>query len=174
MIPFGIYLYLNYNLYGLRQKNKRSHPANGTRALQITALRGATHVRRKASFHRPMEAGRGRAFGGTRLIRPLGGCLGQSLCRGLPVAAPLPCWHGCLLTPAPSLRNTVIMSPNGPKVNGFRAKNGQKLALGLISRQARSPRARPWMSISAVATLVATGMQFWSQERSRSLIWVSF
>ena len=32
-------------------------------------------------------------------------------------------------------------------------------------RQSRSPRARPWMSISAVATLVAIGTECWSHRR---------
>ncbi len=40
----------------------------------------------------------------------------------------------------------------------------------MISRQARSPRWRPWINTSAVATFVATGMLFKSQFRSRSLI----
>ena len=47
---------------------------------------------------------------------------------------------------------------SGYAVKGF--------VLGLmISRQSKSPRSRPWMSISAVATLVAKGMLYWSHRR---------
>ncbi len=162
-----------------------------------------------ASFGRPMEAGRGRAFGTNALYARSKAVLGNACCRVLPVDDTLPCGHGrCLLLLC--LRGTKSLCHRSDRKSmDFSGKSkkrdrrgehwspvfllaaflhsgeqwsplqqrlsfDQKLALGLISRQARSPRARPWMSISAVATLVATGMQFWSQERSRSLIWASF
>ena len=74
-----------------------------------------------------------------------------------------------------------ILSRKGGKVNPFprfpaikraahraaRLNHAVKgLVLGLMmSLQSRSPRSRPWINISAVATLVATGILYWSHRR---------
>ena len=67
-------------------------------------------------------------------------------------------------THAPSRRWMDLMLPqNGEKVKSYRA-NGTRLGF-ITSRQSRSPRARPWMRSSAVATLVAMGTECWSHRR---------
>ena len=62
---------------------------------------------------------------------------------------------------------STILPQSGEKVNREPPSYAVKgLVLGLmISRQSRSPRSRPWMRISAVATLVAKGMLYWSHRR---------
>ena len=125
-----------------------------------------------APFFLPHGGGACRAFGKAALCARSGAVFPKAR---LPDASSLR--HPSLLarplrTPAPSSRNTVHYGMEPLKSQG--PSGGQKVALGLISRQARSPLASPWISTSAVATLVATGMQFWSQERSRSLICASF
>ena len=67
-------------------------------------------------------------------------------------------------THAPSRRWMDLMLPqNGEKVKSYRAK-GTRLGF-ITSRQSRSPRARPWIRSSAVATLVAMGTECWSHRR---------
>lgn len=125
----------------------------------------------------PQVGGARRDFGAQAPYTPAGRAVfGTVRCRDA-FSRGVPLWRQVRVpTPAPSSRNMDIMAFPAGKVNGVGEKNPspQNVALGSISRQARSPRARPWIRTSAVATLVATGMQFWSQERRRSLIWVSF
>ena len=59
--------------------------------------------------------------------------------------------------------NAVMLYYFGQKVKGQGTKGSRPAPM--TRRQSRSPRDRPWMSISAVATLVAMGTEYLSHRR---------
>ena len=142
---------------------KRSHPMIGTRA--SVPLRGATQFRSDraapscprvaAGEAAPVSRPAGSAVFGRVHLRKALSTLGQ-----MP-AGPLSVRRNSGYFCAVVAVNAVILPYFSPKVKelwkNYRAK-GTRLGF-MPMRQSRSPRARPWMSISAVATLVAMGTE---------------
>ena len=92
---------------------------------------------------------------------PLPGRLSPAPCRRA-----LSTWEAPL---CPAVCRLLMPVPHGAnnttaKILSCQARNGCIPGL-TTSRQSRSPRARPRISISAVARLVATGMLYWSHSR---------
>ena len=146
-----------------RKSKKRSHPMIGTRA--SVPLRGATQFRSgraapscprvAAGEAAPVSRPAGSAVFGRVHLRKALSTLGQ-----MP-AGPLSVRRNSGYFCAVVAVNAVILPYFSPKVKelwkNYRAK-GTRLGF-MPMRQSRSPRARPWMSISAVATLVAMGTE---------------
>lgn len=130
-------------------KKRRSRPINGTKA---PCSRGATHVQRRKKRRPPCSCcGERPRMSPSPLLRP---------------SSPVPCRRPLSAQRRPSLSGGVrathaplsrcyllILAQKGRKVKPYTVKG---VVFGFnISLQSRSPRAKPWMSISAVPTLVA-------------------
>jgi len=128
---------------GEKAKSALSSPGLGRE--RTLALRGATQFQAPGAPLWPFCCGKGTA--------PVSGPAGSAVFAGSAPWGPLNRWGpslsgGCPGTHAPSWRWG----------KAYRVKG---MGLGFItSRQSRSPRFSPWMSSSAVATLVAMGTEY--------------
>ena len=145
--------------YPILGKKERSHPIIGTRA-QTRFVVPPNFRRCKAPLSPSVAGRRPHPSPGPLLTLSSSGPFPQNpFSRGGSSLL-----GGNRATHAPSRRWMDLMLPqNGEKVKSYRAK-GTRLGF-ITSRQSRSPRARPWIRSSAVATLVAMGTECWSHRR---------
>ena len=128
---------------------------------ESACLRGATHVQR--SSDRPQTSCYGEGAVDVSAPAP-GPSFSVSLPWG-PLNRRGPSLSGGVAgTHARSSRCNLDITAKQAKCQAVQAEKGVRPG-ATLSRQSRSPRDRPMMSISAVATLVAKGTLYWSHRR---------